>query len=202
PEYEGGLMMQVSPETHLPNGWQTKHWVLPVRQRFQALLSALAKQFDGRISGLNLPESAIDYDGTLPTSLCDAYFHAEMENLKHASSVFKKSMVIQYVNAWPCETPGHTPYMTQVFLEANEKKTFGLGGPDVIPWNEDFRLEHSYEFFRKYRHQDQLSHVAMAVQTPDFDYINPRTNKTNTIDDFKSFTEDYLGADIIFWTSH
>jgi len=199
PEYEGGLEMQVNADTNVPDGWQTKHWVAPVRQRFQALLSALAKQFDGRISGLNLPETAFDSNRTLSTSFCDAYFQAEMENLNHASSVFKKSMVIQYMNFWPCETPDHQPYMKQAFLEASEKKTFGFGGPDVKPWNPN-QLLYSYKYFNQTKHQ--LSHVAMAVQDPDLDLINPRTNKTCTVEDFKSFSEDFLGSDIMFWTSH
>ncbi|KAF9920212.1 hypothetical protein BGZ67_001434, partial [Mortierella alpina] len=199
PEYEGGLYMQVNRYTHLPDGWQTKHWVPAVRGRFQDLLSALAQQLDGRIFGINLPETAFDYDGTLPQSICDGYFEGQMENLNHASSVFKKTMVIQYMNFWPCEAPGNQPYMKQAFAEAVSKKTFGLGGPDVRPWAEK-QLRSSYHFFNENRHN--MSHVAMAVQTPDLDFPNPRTNRTNSIDEFKSFSEDYLGADIIFWTSH
>ncbi|KAF9201918.1 hypothetical protein BGZ59_002458 [Podila verticillata] len=199
PEYEGGLLRQVNADTNRPDGWQTKHWVLTVRQRFQALLSALAKQFDGRIYGLNLPETAFDYNETLSTSFCNDYFQAEMENLNHASSVFNKSMIIQYMNFWPCESADHQPYMTQAFLEASQKKTYGFGGPDVKPWN-PYQLQNSYKYFHNYT--GELSHVAMAVQEPDLNLTNPRTNVTYTVEDFKSFSENYLGSTIMFWTSH
>ncbi|KAF9558672.1 hypothetical protein EC968_006891 [Mortierella alpina] len=199
PVYEGGLLMQVNADTRRPDGWQTKHWVRAVRKRFQDLLTALAQHFDGRVAGINLPETAFDYYGDLPASICDGYYEGEMENLNHASAVFKKSMVIQYINFWPCESPPDSqPYMKGAFAEASQKKTFGLGGPDVKPWNAN-QIKNSYKFFSEYR--GQLSHVAMAVQSPDLDLTNPRTNKTYTIDDFKSFSQDYLGSDIMFWTS-
>ncbi|KAG0206696.1 hypothetical protein BGX28_001895 [Mortierella sp. GBA30] len=197
-EYEGGLLMQKNSETHLPDGWQTKHWVPAVRKRFQALLYALAQQFDGKIYGLNLPETAFDHDGIISTTLCDKYFDAEMENVAYASSVFNKSVVVQYMNFWPCETPTYQPYMKQAFPYAIEKK-FGLGGPDVKPWNA-YQLQNSYHYFHQYK--GQLSHVAMAVQQPDLGLINPRTNKTYTVEDFRTFSEDYLGSDIMFWTSY
>ncbi|KAF9964769.1 hypothetical protein BGZ70_005958 [Mortierella alpina] len=198
PEYEGGLFMQVSSDTHLPDGWQTKHWVPAVRERFQYLLSNMSYHLDDKIFGVNLPETAFDYDGTLETSLCDAYFDGQMENLRHASAVFKTSVVIQYMNFWPCETLDHHPYMERAFAEAASEKTFGFGGPDVKPWNQ-FQISNSYQYFHQYR--GQLSHVAMAVQSPDLKWPNPKTNKTSTVDDFKSFSQDYLGSDIMFWTS-
>ena len=33
-----------------------------MRQRYRALLAALAKRFDGEVYGVNLPETAIDLD--------------------------------------------------------------------------------------------------------------------------------------------
>ncbi|KAF9281653.1 hypothetical protein BGZ68_006510 [Mortierella alpina] len=199
PEYEGGLYMQVSSDTHLPAGWQTKHWVPAVRHRFQELLTALGQKLDGKIFGINLPETAFAYDGDLPQSICDGYFEGQMENLNNASYAFPKSVVIQYMNFWPCENPPtDQPYMKRAFAEAVSKKTFGLGGPDVKPWKYT-QMINSYHFFNETRHE--LSHVAMAVQSPDLGLMNPRTNQTYTLDDFKSFSQDYLGADIMFWTS-
>jgi hypothetical protein len=44
-----------------------------------------------------------------------------------------------------------------------------------------------------------LKLVAMSVQEPDLDFIDPSTGKPFTKDSFTSFARDYLGADIIFW---
>lgn len=44
------------------SGWVAQQWVPAVRYRYQALLAALAKRFDGQIYGVNLPETAIDLD--------------------------------------------------------------------------------------------------------------------------------------------
>ncbi|MFX8164841.1 hypothetical protein ABTL04_21165, partial [Acinetobacter baumannii] len=64
PAYGGGLVRQSDDSEVNPggSGWVAQQWNPALRQRFQALLTALAKQFDGRILGINLPETAIDID--------------------------------------------------------------------------------------------------------------------------------------------
>src|SRR4051812_19514832 len=102
PEYGGGLAPQADnpgegqPEGH---GWVAIQWNPGVRKRFQALLRALAKSFDGRVHGVNLPESAADIDRTRDhTSFdCDRYFAAETENARVARTAFHQSHVVQYV---------------------------------------------------------------------------------------------------------
>jgi hypothetical protein len=37
-------------------------WNPAVRERYQALISALAARFDGRVYGINLPETSVDID--------------------------------------------------------------------------------------------------------------------------------------------
>jgi hypothetical protein len=69
----------------------------------------------------------------------------------------------------------------------------------VLPWK-PFAMQHSaYPYF----HQDKgkLNLVAMAVQEPDLSYINPRTGKPSTREEFTRFATDYLGANIIFWAT-
>jgi hypothetical protein len=62
-------------------------------QRFQALLSALAGQFDGRVYGINLPEKFGGHRSDKDTTGfdCDEYFAAEVENIRHTRKVFRKS---------------------------------------------------------------------------------------------------------------
>lgn len=40
--------------------WVTEQWNPAVQSRYQKLLFILAKKFDGKIEGVNLPETAID----------------------------------------------------------------------------------------------------------------------------------------------
>ncbi|CAO3568877.1 unnamed protein product [Mortierella alpina] len=196
PIYEGGLERQEDSEPGAQGGWVTKHWVPAVRQRFQALLRALANQMDGKIYGVNLPETSGGLN--LTTELCDRYFDAEMENALYGRSVFKKSAFVQYVNFWPCETSNSRNYMGRSFKMAIDHG-LGVGGPDVRPW-QPYQMENSYKFFHE--HKNDLQTIAMAVQQPDLRFKNQTTGKPFTMEEFRGFAVDYLGADLIFWTNH
>lgn len=201
PQYGGGLAAQVdNPGEGLPagSGWVALQWNPQVRRRYQKLLLTLGKQFDGRVYGVNLPESSIDIDikGDKTGFTCDKYFNAELENLKAAKSAFKKSYVVQYVNFWPCEWENDHNYMGKIF-EFASKNGIGLGGPDIVP-DKKAQMKNSYPFFNRYKGKLRL--VAMAVQEPTLTYTNPKTKKPFTKDEFRDFARNYLGADIIFWS--
>lgn len=196
--FDGGLLRQVdNPGEGVPTeqGWVAKQWNPAVRMRFQALLSALAERFDGRIEGLNLPETSVDPVGGVAAFDCDAYFAAEMENAVHARRVFRRSHVVQYVNFWPCEWNNDRGYMERSFTMA-VADGFGVGGPDIVPHRRG-QMKNSYPFFR--RHSDDLPVVAMAVQEATLTYRDPETGKAFDRETITAFAHDYLGVDIIFW---
>lgn len=201
PEYGGGLAPQSDyagegqPEG---SGWVAQQWRPAVRARFQALLSALAREFDGRIFGINLPETAADIDLKRDRTGfdCDRYFEAELENLGHARRVFERTHVVQYVNFWPCEWEDDRQYMSRTFAFAADRGV-GLGGPDIVPWRQG-QMKNAYPFFHRYR--GRLPLVAMAVQEPTLTYRNPETGRPFTREQIVAFARDYLGVDIIFWT--
>jgi len=202
PQYGGGLVPQVDKpgETDAVGyGWAAMQWNEPLRKRYQALLAALAERFDGRVFGLNLPETAIDIDmeaeGTGFT--CDAYFAAELENLAFARAAFEQTHVVQYVNFWPCEWANDHDYMGRLFALA-EGQGIGLGGPDIVPWRRG-QMKNAYPFFNQYK--GELSFVGMAVQEPTLTYINEKTGKPFTREEFVEFATDYLGVDAIFWST-
>src|SRR4051812_2702089 len=181
PEYDGGLTPQFdNPGENKPvgSGWVAQQWHPAVRERYQALLKALAEKFDGQIYGINLPETSIDLDPKHEPKgfSCDAYFSAEMENLAFARKAFEKSLVVQYVNFWPCEWENDHKYMGRLFDFA-EKNNVGLGGPDIVP-NRKAQMKNSYPFFNKYK--GKLSYVGLAVQEPTLTYKNPATRKPFT----------------------
>lgn len=82
-----------------------------------------------------------------------------------------------------------------IFIEFASKNQVGLGGPDVIPYNKP-AMHNSYPFFNQYK--GRLSLVAIAIQSPDHSYTNPKTKKHYTNQEFIDFATSYLGADIIF----
>ena len=201
PVYTGGLVPQSdNPGEGQPagSGWAAEQWNPHVRHRFQLLLAALAEKFDGRIYGVNLPETAVDLDRKHDRThfACDAYFAAELENAKFARAVFRKSHVVQYINFWPCEWENSRRYMSRAFAFA-AANGIGLGGPDIVP-NQRGQMKNSYPFFHEYK--GRLALVAMAVQEPTLTYTNPATGKKFTKDEFIDFARDYLGADVVFWS--
>jgi hypothetical protein len=202
PVYQGGLAAQAdNPGENLPEGrgWVTQQWNPAVRERFQTLLTALAKEFDGRVWGVNLPESSADVDAENDKTgfTCDKYFAATLENIAHARKVFSKSHVVQYANFWPCGWNNENEYMSRTF-EFAKQNGIGLGGPDIVPYKQA-QMKNSYPFFHQYK--GQLSLVAMAIQEPTLTYTNPETKKKFTRDEFVAFAENYLGVDVIFWSA-
>lgn len=201
PEFTGGLTRQFDhPGDGRPvaTGWVAQQWNPAVRHRYQALLSALAQRFDGRVFGVNLPETAaeIPQDSPPPGFSCDAYVDAELETLAHARQVFKASHVVQYANFWPCEWNNDHGYMERTFRLADQIGA-GLGGPDIVPWRRE-QMKNAYPFFHQYK--GRLKLVAMAVQEPTLTYRNPETGRPFTRDEVVAFARDYLGVDVIFWT--
>jgi len=194
PAYGGGIVRQI--EDHM-SGWAARQWDPNVRRRFQSLIGALAKRFDGRISGLVLTETALSVQKERPQDFdCDAYFEAEKENALAARRAFKRSHVIQYVNFWPCEFANARGYMSRFFDFAAANR-IGVGGPDIVPWSKGQMLN-SYAFIRVY--QDKVPIVAMAVQEPTLEYDNPETGKPFTRQEFQRFASVYLGVDDLFWS--
>ncbi len=197
--YGGGLVPQVDNpgEGRAPvMGWVAQQWNPKLRHRYQELIQKLADRFDGRIFGLNLPESAIDIDLKHDRTgfTCDAYFEAEMENMKFARQVFSKSLVVQYVNFWPCEWANDHRYMSRAF-ETAARLGIGLGGPDIVPYRKA-QMDNSYRFFHQYR--NNLRVVAMAVQEPTLTYTNPSTGRKFTRKEFVDFAVNHLGRRLFF----
>lgn len=168
-------------------------------QHHHKLLNALAEKFDGRVFGVNLPETAIDPNikrGKTGFS-CKKHFNAEIENLAFAKKVFKQSHVIQYVNFWPCEWNNDHKYMSCLVAFA-QRNHVGLGGPDIVP-NKQAQMKNAYPFFHQYK--GKLSLVAMTVQEPTLTYTNPKTKKPFTRHEFANYAENYLGVGLIFWST-
>ena len=203
PEYQGGITFQYSypgaqaGSNKPPNGEVAMQWIPAVRARYQKLLRAIAARFDGRIYGVDLGETAMDAhlaEGEKGFT-CDGYFDAEMENIAAARAAFHKTIVTMFANFWPCNWNDKRGYMARTFAYA-AAHDIGIGGPDIYPFSPGL-MKNSYRFLNDYR--GKLKLVAMSVQEPDLDFIDPKTGKPFTKQDFTGFARDYLGANIIFW---
>ena len=204
PQYHGGANNQYNIENDdvehaKPYGWVARRWDPAVRERFQKLLVALGKEFDGSIEGINLPETAVDFPesgslvpkGFTPAAYRDAVF-SNMTVLKQA---FPKSVVMQYANFMPEEKGGTEPvYLKSVYKKAAELKV-GLGGPDLLPYR-PYQMSHSYPLLRE--SAGRVS-TGIAVQDGNYDSINPKTNKQVTLPELMEFGTEYLKVNYIFW---
>ncbi|AXH30696.1 hypothetical protein CGC45_03685 [Francisella opportunistica] len=198
-KYDGGIVKQTDfagEGQPIGAGWVTKQWNPNVKARFHKLIEQLAKEFDGKVAGVNLPETAIDINQKFFNhKFCNIYVDTIIDNMLFLKQQFKKSKAIQYVNFLPCEWNNDHGYMQRIFSTARKNK-IGLGNPDTIPYRK-MQMKNSYSFFKKYK--SSLDTIAIAVQEPDYTYINPHTSKKFTPEELYDFDKNYLGADIIFW---
>jgi hypothetical protein len=205
PKYHGGADRDYSiegdDEAHaVAAGWVARRWDGAVRERFHKLLFALGKEFDGKIEGITLPETAVSFGdsgrlfpkGFTPEVYRDAVFK-NMEVLKRA---FPKSVAMQYANFMPGEwlPSNDKSYLRGVYQRAKELR-LGVGGPDLLPYR-PWQMNHSYGLIKEL---DGVVPTAIAVQWGNYEYKNPKTGKRVTLPELLGFATDYLKVDYIFW---
>ncbi|MET3987906.1 hypothetical protein [Streptomyces sp. PvR034] len=203
PQYvkdEGGLAPTIdeNPDNPTTHGAVVAQWNKGVRGDFQALLKAMAERFDGRLAGVNLPETAVEVDTKTDRTgyTSTSYIDAEIDNMRYGKKVFTKTRFIQYVNFLPDDDDHRR--MREMF-ELAKKEKIGIGGPDTLP-DRPYQMQNSYKFLHAYK--DDLPLVAMAVQEPDIKAEDPKTpGKRYTRERFTDFGRDYLGARHMFWTT-
>lgn len=179
-------------------GYVAQQWNPRVRSRYQALLKELALNFDGKITGLNLPETSIAVNVTENNYSNEDYFLGELENAGYAASVFKKSYAVQYVNFWPDGWNNTNNRFTDSFNYYAEHGV-GVGGPDLIPFKKG-QMANSYVYIPEYHNKVPISVV--AVQQPDvLNETSAATGKPFTKQEFVDFAVNDLKVDIIFWTT-
>jgi hypothetical protein len=205
PMYNGGIAMQYDypgddEDQAVPAGWVARRWDPMVQERFNMLLSALGEQFDGKIEGLNLPETSIGFgeSGKLfPEGFTyEVYRDAVKENMKALKAAFPNSVTFQYANFMPGEFLPWTDrgYLKDIY-EYAEKIGVGVGGPDLRPHRKG-QMNNSYKLIAE---RDSAAPVGIAVQWGNYDHINPRTDKQIQIEELIEFATEYLRVDYIFW---
>ncbi|KFZ00564.1 hypothetical protein V500_01011 [Pseudogymnoascus sp. VKM F-4518 (FW-2643)] len=179
------------------SGWAAQQWIPAVRKRYQALLKALAEKFDGKVYGLNLPETSIEVNQSANGYTNEGYFNGELENAGYAAEVFKETYVVQYVNFWADGWADDNNRFTDSF-NYFAIHGVGVGGPDLIP-NKTAQVKNSYPFLTGYH--DKVPITVVAVQEPDLAEKNPKTGKQFTKTEFVDYAVNVLKVRIIFWAA-
>jgi hypothetical protein len=181
-------------------GWVSRRWDIAVAYRFHQLLFELGKKFDGKIEGINLPETSVEFgnQGNLypPGFTCGKYLEAIKSNMFALKQAFHISKTIQYANFMPGEFLPYEDrgYIKGLYEYAHQIKV-GAGGPDILVYRKA-QMDNSYGLIRN---SHGFITTGMAVQEGNYDIVNPQTGKQVTVPEILDFTENYLKLDYIFW---
>lgn len=182
------------------DGWVARRWDPAVRTRFHHLFEALGKVVDGRIEGVNLPETAVGFGESgkrHPTGFTyEAYVEGIKATMTAARQAFPRSCVIQYANFMPGEwLPGDDRgYLRAIYAHA-ERIGIGVGGPDLLPHRKG-QQQHSYPLLVARRASVP---AGLAVQDGNLEDVNPATRKPVTVDELYRFAADRLRLTYLFW---
>ena len=205
PSFSGGAARKYESEgddasTEKFDGWVARRWDPAVRARFIRLLDALGKQADGRIEGLNLPETAVGFGVSAkrhPSGFTyESYVKGVEEIMTAARKAFPRSCVIEYANFMPGEWLPWTDhgYLRAVYAHA-ERIGVGVGGPDLLPYRKG-QLNHSYPLIAA---RGPMIPAGVAVQDGNLEDRNPTTGKPVTVEELYRFAKDRLRLTYIFW---
>jgi len=204
-EYDGGAVLQYN-DDEKPEGWVAKRWNKKVRERFELLLRALGKEFDGKIEGINLQETAIGVSSKTDTSFSEpAYIHGLKENMLALKKWFPISITMIYANFMPGEwLPGNDKGYLHSIYQYGEKIGVGLGGPDLMVKKKG-QLNHALAMM----HEGNYT-VPLGIAVQDGNYIgetgdiDEATNKKphdNIVPLLHAFAKDFLKIKYMFWVN-
>jgi hypothetical protein len=169
-------------------------------RQIQEITPRIRKEFDGKIEGVNLAETAYtigDTGALFPKGFTfESYRYGVIANMKALKEAFPKSVVMVYANFMPGEwLPTEDKGYLRAVYEAARKLHVGVGGPDLLPYKPS-QMNNSYPLIRA-----SAPHVpvGLAVQDGDYQHVNPQTGKQVTIAETIKFGKEYLGVDYIFW---
>lgn len=205
PQYHGGADKQYHFEAGkeaaaVVQGWVARRWDPAVQERLHRLFSALGKEFDGRIEGINLAESSVEFgesgrlfpQGFSPT----VYRDAVITNMRALKRAFPRSVVMQYANFMPGEwRPTDDKGYLRAVYDAAKELGVGVGGPDLLRYRPG-QLKSSYPLIR-----DASRHVPAGIAVQDGNYAekDPKTGKRPTVGELLKFATEYLRVDYVFW---
>lgn len=197
--FHGGAARKYEGLEGVFDGWVARRWDPAVRRRLAALFQALAAEFDGRIEGVNLAETAIGFEDPRfhpPGFSFDAYASGIRAIMRDAGRAFRRSCVVVYANFMPGEALPAVDkgYLRGIYQSAAELGV-GVGGPDVLPYREGQRNNSLPLIAARGEHVI----AGMAVQDGNLSDIDPATGESVTVDELYRIARDELRLDYVFW---
>jgi hypothetical protein len=201
-EYDGGAILQKD-DNGKPEGWVAKRWNPAVRERFAKLLAALGREFDGKIEGVNLQETAIGVTSKDdPTLSGSDYADAIKANMLALKQAFSKSATMQYANfmcdEWlPWDDKG---YLRSIY-QYGQNIGVGLGGPDLM-FTKKGQLNHALALM----HENAFT-VPLGIAIQDGNYIGETNTmkvvkgRKNLVPVLHDFAKKFLRVNYMFWSN-
>jgi hypothetical protein len=204
-EYNGGATFQYN-DAGKPEGWVAKRWNKKVRERFALLLQALGKEYDGKIEGINLQETAIGVSSKTDTSFSEqGYIQGLKENMLALKKSFPNSATMIYANFTPGEwLPWNDKGYLRSLYHYGEEIGVGLGGPDLMVTRKG-QLNHALKFM----HEGQYT-VPLGIAVQDGNYFGKTGDekddaenkpRQNLVPLLHAFAKDFLRVSYMFWVN-
>ena len=187
-EFDGGCIASVEEE-----GWITKRWNPNVQHRFALLLQALGDEFDGKVEGINLQESAVGiHDGIDASFSPDKYATCLKENMLALKRAFPNSVTMQYANFMPGEwLPWEDKGYLRSIYQYGQKIGVGLGGPDLMVQRKG-QLNHLITMM----HENDYT-VPLGIAIQDGNYVGKTGADQDVHEQEHSASKDQQEKDIV-----
>jgi hypothetical protein len=200
--YEGGVAAEYSEDGTL-EGWVAKRWNPAVQTRFAALLTALGTQFDGKIEGINLQESAIEVTPETDPSFAPSLYAESLKvNMLALKSAFPISTTMIYANFMPGEwLPWEDHGYLRGIYEFGDKNGIGIGAPDLMVQRKG-QLNHALAMMHEHSYS-----VPLGIAVQDGNYIGTTasdevvTQRPNLVPALHAFAQDFLKVTYMFWVN-
>lgn len=199
-EYDGGSVPQIDDNGKVV-GWVAKRWNPKVQGRFALLLKALGEEFDGKVEGINLQESAIEDKSKTDTSFTPQRYTESLKiNMLALKKAFPHSTTMQYANFMPGEwLPNDDKGYLRSIYQYGQEIGVGLGGPDLMIKRKG-QLNHTIAMM----HEGRFT-VPLGIAVQDGNYIEQTGNndvvdtRENIVPLLYAFAKDFLKVRYMFW---
>ena len=207
-EFDGGAIPQFN-DSGVAEGWVAKRWNPRVQERFALLLKAMGEEFDGKVEGINLQETAIGVSSkTDSTFTSERYTESLKINMLALKKAFPRSTTMQYANFMPGEwLPWNDKGYLRSIYQYGQEIGVGLGGPDLMVQRKG-QLNHTIAMM----HEGTFTvPLGIAVQDgnytgstgADTDYNEHEKNglkeHKNIVPLLHAFAKDFLKVTYMFW---
>jgi hypothetical protein len=207
-EYSGGAAPQYN-DNGVAEGWVAKRWNPQVQHRFALLLEALGKEFDGKVEGINLQESAIGVTSESDTTFTPERYAAGIKtNMLALKKAFPQSVAMQYANFMPGEwLPWEDKGYLRSVYQYGQEIGVGLGGPDLMVQRKG-QLNHALAMMHENKYTVPLgiavqdgNYVGKTGADSDYNhYISTGPAKSeNLVPLLHAFAKDFLKVSYMFW---